>query len=981
MPSPSSSAAACNAALLPLAACAAALWAYFSLAPFTPSGLDWKLALSGLFDHLGEGFADNLFVHMLMALSLGFLWQGVFWPRGMAGRLAAGVVVLVGLLVWAVLVAWGQLYFKPGLVHPGGLLGTLLGVGVGMGLWWGGGATLMRRLPCLPGGLWPGMVLLALLFWALPLVPERSLGDPVLVQGAAMLTDLPQRFYQLIKGAMLWVPVSFIFALAGQRAGIPRWGMALAVAPLLVGVPVLGALPLSEILELAAALPGLWLGAWLGEQTRLSAVGLAPVPLPAGGRAASNQVVVDAVAQPVQPVAEGRGAGSRYRPERRPEIAAEAAPTAEVAADENESRRGRRVLRPHPAGIALGVGLLALALLGVVDFSRWQWLIGLGLVLYAGALWRWPLAWLVAVPAALPLLDLAPWTGRYFLDEFDLLMLVTAGVLFLRGGRGRPVPLLPGAGLLMAGLGLSALVSLLVGIWPLPALDANAFSSYWSPYNALRVAKGFLWGGLILLWWRQARAERQVLAMRLAWGMGLGLLGVGLIGAWEHHLFVGFEDRLETYRIVSTFSSMHTGGGHIEAYLVAALPFLWLATAKFRHLAFTAPVMLLTAYVMLYTVARGGVLALGVVLVILMVASVRLALRARGRRFVAPVAVLVAVGMVLAAGVGVGYFQHRFTQTGQDWQTRVDHWSQTLDMVDDTWLARLFGMGLGSFPRTYQERGPVDKQPTSFGFATEQGNTFFRLGTGETVYYAQRIPFSAGRSYRLELDLRSRQGDTRLDTPVCEKQLLNSRQCEWFSFNVPGDGAWHRQSHVFASTKVGAENGLNRPPVELFLYHPGKEGVVDVDNLRLLDPEGRDVLCNGNFSRGGDCWFFKTHSHLPWHIKNVWVHVLFEQGWVGLLLFATLMVVALSRLARAGWRGHRLAWAWLASLAGLLVVGMFDSLLDTPRLATLLMVWMLLGASYDWEPRERSSERRRSKTPSHHKRDRIEGAPVQSPQQ
>ena len=54
----------------------------------------------------------------------------------------------------------------------------------------------------------------------------------------------------------------------------------------------------------------------------------------------------------------------------------------------------------------------------------------------------------------------------------------------------------------------------------------------------------------------------------------------------------------------------------------------------------------------------------------------------------------------------------------------------------------------------------------AFGFAAEQGNTYFRLGTGDTIYYAQRIPFSAGKNYRLELEVRSRQGDTRLDARV-----------------------------------------------------------------------------------------------------------------------------------------------------------------------------------------------------------------------
>lgn len=729
-----------------------------------------------------------------------------------------------------------------------------------------------------------------------------------------------QNSYVLVKNAMPWIVVGFLLSLVWSRTPI-QFGVIVILPVLILLDWSLNGLNWSGIRDVLFTLPGLWAGLWLAEQTRLAG---------AGGAAMVG--------------------GTKLLEE---EKEADGAVPDQGAAQETPS--GSATISSLPSLALRGAGLLLLAgaFVALANFPHGAIVAGLGiaLALYVGVLWYWPRAWMVVVPAALPLLDLAPWTGRFYFDEFDLLMLATAGMLLLRGRPRNAASMRVHARPLMVLVVLSALASLIVGVLPLSSLDANAMASYWSPFNGLRVAKGMLWGGLIFLWLNRVKLDRQVLAHRLALGMGLGLLGVGLVGAWEHHLFVGFEDRLETYRIVSTFSSMHTGGGHIEAYLVAALPFLWLATSRFRHLLFTAPVMLLTAYVMLYTVARGGVLALGIVIAILALASARLGMRSHGRRYVAPVAMLVVVGMVLAGGVGVGHFQQRFAKTAEDWQTRVDHWGEVLDMMDGTVGAQLFGMGLGSFPRMYQERGPVDKQPASFGFADEQGNTYFRLGTGETVYYAQRIPFSAGKAYRLEVDLRSRQGDTRMDTPVCEKQLLNSRQCEWFSFDVAGDGQWHRLSHTFSSTKVGAEGWWNRPPVELFLYHPGKGGVVDVDNLRLVDQDGQDVLCNGNFSHGGDCWFFKTHSHLPWHIKNVWVHVLFEQGWVGLLLFQTLTGLALYRLARAGWRGHRLAWTWLASLAGLLTVGMFDSMLDAPRLATLLVAWSLVGAGFDWESR------------------------------
>jgi hypothetical protein len=73
------------------------------------------------------------------------------------------------------------------------------------------------------------------------------------------------------------------------------------------------------------------------------------------------------------------------------------------------------------------------------------------------------------------------------------------------------------------------------------------------------------------------------------------------------------------------------------------------------------------------------------------------------------------------------------------------------------------------------------------------------------------------------------------------------------------------------------------------------------------------------------------------------VHLLFKQGWVGLVLFNAILILGLARLARAGWRGESRAYVLLAALAGMLKMGMFDSLLDAPRLAALLCLLMLVG--------------------------------------
>lgn len=974
-----------NPVLFPFAVTCTALYLGLGLLPFEAAGISWGEALALMPDHVTASGIPVL--PLLLALPLGFFWQGTVWLRKQSARPAAAAGVLLMLCLLAVLLRLGQAYFPPGLATPAGLFVPLLGFIAGMGLWWLFGPNLSRRLPGEPEWLWSTLIGVAALSILLPIdlgTPLNAVAPPESL--SSYLADIPQRFYALIKSAMLWVPIGFLYTLSGRGAALPRWGIALVAALFLEGLPLLRDQPVRELVELLLALPGLWAGAWLAAHSLPGQLTLAmPVP-----RERQELSTSPGVSERGEPAARFASNIPRYpRREEEADVPAHA-PTStlsEMATPVNfpsepestqrrshHSHNHRKVHsrtraggNPDPLRLLAGITALLAAIIGVASLPLWQLGIALGLLAYMAALWIWPLAWLVVVPAALPLLDLAPWTGRFFLDEFDLLILATAGTIWLRGRnwpRAKLTPMWP----YFALCGTSLLISLQLGLGAPPPLDANAFSSYWSPYNSLRVAKGFVWGGLLFMLLRLCRPDPARLASHLALGMGIGLLGVGLVGLWERWLFAGFADDAHPYRIVSTFSSMHTGGGHIEAYLAAALPFLWLGMANWKTRLLAIPAMALTVYVMIFTVARGGVLALGVVLLTLGLASLRQAWRSGQRRqAILPMTVLTLLAAGLLAGIGGGYFQKRLATVGEDWQIRVDHWRGAASMMDSTPMAQLFGMGLGSFPRIYLERGPADKQPAPFGFLVEKDNTFLRLGGGDTLYYAQRVAARAGEQYDLELQARSLQGGARIETPVCEKQLLNSRRCVWMAFDVPGDGQWHRLSHEFFSGEVGIEDGLRRPPVELFLYYPGKTGEIDVDNIRLLDADGANLLGNGGFSSGGDYWFFKTHSHLPWHIKNVWVHVLFEQGWLGLLLFTALVAYTLIRLARKAWSGEPLAWAWLAALLGLLSVGMFDSLLDAPRLATPLILLCLLGAAYDWDtkPLTRRRHKRHARQSPH----------------
>ena len=140
-------------------------------------------------------------------------------------------------------------------------------------------------------------------------------------------------------------------------------------------------------------------------------------------------------------------------------------------------------------------GPLALACLALAASMGWFyplpiWPLAVALVCYAAALWRWPVLFLVVVPATLPTLDLGIWTGWTMVGEPDLVVLITLGVLLLREPPSRE-DLFPrgrsGAVLLffIVSFAISAGAGLLTTL-PGRALSDNP---YLRPDNALRLIK------------------------------------------------------------------------------------------------------------------------------------------------------------------------------------------------------------------------------------------------------------------------------------------------------------------------------------------------------------------------------------------------------------------------------------------------------------------------------------------------------------
>ncbi|MCC7487778.1 MAG: hypothetical protein IT529_22640 [Burkholderiales bacterium] len=321
-----------------------------------------------------------------------------------------------------------------------------------------------------------------------------------------------------------------------------------------------------------------------------------------------------------------------------------------------------------------------------------------------------------------------------------------------------------------------------------------------------------------------------------------------------------------------------------------------------------------------------------------------------GKASIVP-AVLAAAALALFVPVASNaYVKSRFATLAQDFSERLLHWRGVVSMIDRDPGTAAFGMGLGAFPRAYFWRNPQGEIPGVQLYRRDGGNGLlrlggprYRLGYGEVLRAFQIVEFAPDGVYRLSLDARSN-AKSRLVVILCEKWLIYPAGCTHERLDADVEaGAWRHYERKFVSRGLAVPHWFGARPVHLLLAVETARTYVEVDNVALLDAAGRNLVRNGGFDDGSAWWFFSSdHHHLPWHAKNLELHLLFEQGLAGLVLVAVLTMVAMWRYARRARDADPLAAAALAGLAGFLVVGLFDSLLDVTRLTLLFCVIVFL---------------------------------------
>ena len=606
-------------------------------------------------------------------------------------------------------------------------------------------------------------------------------------------------------------------------------------------------------------------------------------------------------------------------------------------------------------------GLLAVAIWAAAwAWPAWPGALAAGLLVYAVLLWRYPLAWLWVLPVLVPLLDWGLWTGWVHVGEVDLFIGMTLAVTLAAGRWPCPGRRLPrGVRMTWALFLLSTLVALAVALWPPPPLDPGLLSHYATGWNAVRVGSGVLF--VALLWWvvrAGPRPPAEQLERGLVPGMALAWLAAALVILRERAVYPGLLDFDSAYRISGWFADMQVGGPSVEAFLVISLPFAILGAWRIGGRWFAVPaacaVAAVGSYLVVVTYSRAGWLGLAValtVLVLALLARQRHARAGRSLRLAHPV--VVALPLLVAGGTGwalvmEGTAAERWSAVERDLQGRIDHWQEVWSLAEEGG-SRLWGHGLGAFPESYRYAAVGQGMPANFQFArASAGEGALRIGPGRSLFINQRVhlPLLGARpdALRLELEVRGPPG-ARLDASLCEKPIRHSFGCRWQRFRLdategPQSLTWDLSLGDLATGLPGLRRGL-----VFALSHGGSEGaVLTVESARLTGPDGTDYLRNPDFEQAGRHWYFTTDYLRPYRTENQWLEIYFDQGILGVVAFTLLLLAVAGTLLRRLAEGQA-APAALASLLGVLAVGLFSTVFFNPKIALLFFLVALLGCA------------------------------------
>ena len=626
----------------------------------------------------------------------------------------------------------------------------------------------------------------------------------------------------------------------------------------------------------------------------------------------------------------------------------------------------RRAGRMTPSGItplniATGALPLTVAAFGLLSYPVAWPLLALLLIGYGAWLWMRPMVWLLVIPMLLPALDLSAITGRLLLDEFDLFLLVTLGIGWIRIAtlppRRWPNRLFPAA---LTLLWASWVTSMAQGLWPLTSIGLPILDSSHSPMDTWSVGKGLFWTLLLVPLLRRIPQNDLWQAKKLFEGgiiFGLSVLVLAVL--WERQRFGGILNTDHFLPVTATVSSMNTGGAYIEAFIAFGVPFLVVWTAltdgRLRKL-LGSFFIILSIYGMLVTFSAAGLIALIVGLLATVMGLLRrTTLHWSGRGWIALATFTALILSITAAILSSGAGTQRHTIVQNDLRQHLSHWQHALGLATTTSAGWIFGSGFGQYPSIDLLSSAGERPSGAFSIVDDGDDPFLRLGTGQTLFLDQKIQPQGTHPLRLTLRIREQPTRAQLNLSVCKKALLYAVSCDQVEIaQITNKLGWRKESVELKPENLDSEKNSPYRPLTLSMYASGEVGWVDVDDISLIEEDGRELIANGGFDKGAKRWLLTSNERFRFHIEQQWIEIFFAQGLLGLLALLAILTLCLKPIFNDFSNGRHFSVALLAGLAAMLTVGLFGSIADTSKTSMLLSLGLFaLLISDSRRPRKR----------------------------
>jgi hypothetical protein len=310
-----------------------------------------------------------------------------------------------------------------------------------------------------------------------------------------------------------------------------------------------------------------------------------------------------------------------------------------------------------------------------------------------------------------------------------------------------------------------------------------------------------------------------------------------------------------------------------------------------------------------------------------------------------PFFIFVTAFSFISIGFGSASLLHRFDEINFDSNARSHHWHNVWSTRDPSWFATLFGNGAGTMPlRSELNLNPIENQqfsvrlnPTSSGISV--------IATNQRL--VQFITLSPNQNYTLYAKIKTASKKGTIIAALCNRNILEQMNhypgCNQQRIAIKKDNAWHNVSVEIPAPLIPGVLGKNNT-FELALNYFTEP--LEIQYIALMNEQGQNLISNGDFSHGLARWFWVSDfGHLAWHSKNAFLHILYEQGILGLTVFI-LLLLYLAFLVIKYYKQQNTYALLLAPvlIINTLLLGSFITIFDDPQIATLWFFAYLFSA-------------------------------------